>query len=384
MKLRQLVLTLLAISPACAVQPDDVDHTGDGDGKADGTSGSVRITGTGFAAQAGADVNFAFVYSNQPGMARDTFSYRSEIPKVDATGAIAIDRPRANAKAFKLLVFINVDGVAGCSAADYLASVQAPAGGGDAVLEISPTQLPKIEDESQELLDCNQAFAPRYDATVSISGLTAADGQRMNVFSLPHPGYSNVTKTGAVVEAGAASVVAAKTLTSGFREKLVVYIEKDGQPGCSDNDIIAAVTVDPATGPKQFPLVQSNLPRSADPAQDLHDCNKFKGPAGTGDYDLVVRGSGFESLDGKQAKLGSFKAALQTATVASGAFEVVLPNYLWEAEDEGVVLLLDGNGDSRCGDASDRSGTMSVGHVTADHIINVTPDTLQSPLPDCW
>ncbi|MGE3546286.1 MAG: hypothetical protein AB7L28_20335, partial [Kofleriaceae bacterium] len=355
MRLSTLIVALVALGPAaCATDTDDAD-LGNEDGKGDGTGGRVQITGAGFTAQVGREVSFAFVYSNQPGLARDTFTSRSELPKIDADGGFTIDRPRGSAKPFKLLVFIDVDGAAGCSASDYFASVQVPEGSANAELEISPLQLPKLEELPQELLDCNQAFSPQYNATVSVSGLTGVDGQAMHVFSLPHPGYSRVTKGSVAIQSGAASFVAAKALTAGYREKLVVYVDKDGQPGCSESDLIAAFTIDPATGPQQLTLSPGNLPRSPDPAEDLHDCNKFKGPAGTGDYDLIVRGSGFDAQNGQQAKLGSFKAALQSATIAGGAFEVVLPDYLWEAEQEGIVLLVDSNGDGRCGGASDLS-----------------------------
>ncbi|MGE0550870.1 MAG: hypothetical protein AB7O24_07245 [Kofleriaceae bacterium] len=386
MKLSKLFISLLAIAPAaCVTQADDVDQTGDGDGKADGNGAAgIQIKGSGFAALAGAEVRIGQVYSLGAGKARQVWDYDALQVTIAADGTFSRTIGVGHSSEAKLVAFIDADGVPGCSASDYLASVHLPANSNDAVLELTPKLLPLAESSAQELLDCNQAFAPRYHAKVSISGFPESDGRLMGVSTLPHPGYTRITDGGSGIGGGISSFNAIEALTYGYREKLIMFLEKDGILGCSEDDIIAAVITDPVTGPLSFAFSPTNLPRTSDPAQDLRDCNKFNGPDGIGEYDLTIRGAGFDAQEGKSVLFGSPASVLDTATVVGGKFEVTIPKYLWEAEDEGAALLIDGNGDGKCGDASDLSGFAGNGYVTADVVMEVTPDMLQYPVPQCW
>ncbi|MGE0869633.1 MAG: hypothetical protein AB7P03_13795 [Kofleriaceae bacterium] len=385
MKLPTLI-ALLAVAPAgCATQPDVDDAVDTGDGKADGTgTGKVQIKGSGFDAQAGTELRFGFVQPIRPGRARQPYTHDAQHPVVAADGTISFTTSHGNPQAYKLLAYIDADGAPGCSAQDYLASVFVANGNDDVVLELSPKQLSLAEPLDQELLDCNETFSPRYHAKVSITGFPQSDGKLMGVSTLPHPGYARTTDGGSGIGGGISSFHAFEALTYGYREKLIMFLDQDGILGCSEDDIIAAVITDPITGPLSFAFSPTNLPRTSDPAQDLLDCNKFNGPPGIGEYDLIIKGSGFDDYEGKQALFGPREGVRDTATIVGGAFEVTIPKFLWEAEDEGAALLIDGNGDGHCGDASDLSGFAGGGYATEDVIIDVTPDVLRYPLPQCW
>jgi hypothetical protein len=220
------------------------------------------------------------------------------------------------------------------------------------------------------------------------SGFQNLDGRLMKVFTLPHSGYDRTSEGGSVIGGagpGATTFNAFDSLTVGYREKLIMYIENDGEAGCSNNDILAAVITDPITGPLTFSFSPGNLPRTAQPAKDLHDCNKFLRDGITvGDFDVIVRGSEFTAQEGRSVLVGDLTGPLATGTIRGGSFEVVVPKYVWEAEDAGLLALIDGNNDGHCGGDSDVTFVLEAGHATADQKFELRPDQPGFPIPTCW
>jgi hypothetical protein len=384
----KLFAALLAIT-AAACATDNEQRTSDvGGGKADHTDDwkIVEVFGSGFTSHVGATMRAALVGSAHGGpMSSD----RARRPTLSAlTAEVSPDGELWVARRYyestspaKLLVHIDVDGSPGCSAADFVASAMLSESGGDTILEISPTQLPLVEPMSQELADCNEVFAPRYAADVRLDGFTGITGHFLEVYALPHVGYSNVVSAGTVVGSGRARLTVPDAVAHGYAEKLIMFVDQDLQPGCSEDDVIAAVITDPIGGSLHFELSPTNLPRTSDPTQDLHDCNKLVGQP-VGDHDLIVRGSGFDDREGRKVTIQSshdYRVATE-ATIVDGRFEIVLRESLWQADPETMFVIVgDDDGDGRCG--SPFSDALSVdldtSYATADLAFDLTPATMR-------
>jgi hypothetical protein len=377
------VAALLAAGCDGGSEGDGQDGSGAG-GKADDPTmppAHPRLTlrGSGFDDLADAELRFAFILDLAEGHARSTYTYDALHPRIGADGTVELVTDRPDPPAFKALVFIESNGQPGCQEDDIMASVLVAADQQNVTLEFSPDNLPLAESLEQNLDDCNQEIAPRYSFKVTATGVEEFHHRMMNVVVLPHEGYGRYSQGGSSINPdGIESFRTYEGFSHGYREKFLMFIEADGISGCSEDDLLAAVMTDPvdASTPLEYTFARDALPRTDDPAQDLRDCNKFYGPP-YGPYDLVLRGTGFNDRDGQTVTVdfGHEESSPGEDVIEGGAFEVIVPEVLWEAEDENFFAFIDGNADGLCGDPSDAFTFFETGDATADRIIDVTPET---------
>ncbi|MGE0550152.1 MAG: hypothetical protein AB7O24_31740 [Kofleriaceae bacterium] len=375
------LITLVAACTSGDAQRDPSDRGGKAD---DPNVVNLEITVTGYPAQAGAEIRYGFMYALEPGRARTGYIQPHPGLRLDSDGSVMFQVPTGNTIARKLVVYLELDGIAGCSVNDAFASAIIPIGAATLPIELSPNQPWLAEDIDQEVRDCNHLFAPHHDLSVTASGFTG--NVVMDIYVMPDPGYSKYEVDFAFLIGGAGTMPMPSTLDAGDREKILMFVNLDGSPGCSEDDALAVVITDPVTGPVALSIDPTNLPRTDDPARDLHDCNKLKsGGKPVGDYSVTVRGTGFTDHNGKTAIIGlPYRGTLTETTIANDSFELVLPGTVWEGMSALFAVLIDGDGDRKCGNPLDLTDTFDAGFATADQVIYLKPEDLPPPMSYCW
>ncbi|MGE0871512.1 MAG: hypothetical protein AB7P03_23335 [Kofleriaceae bacterium] len=382
--MRALPIIVVALVASCASADIDGDSFDRG-GKADDPHVvNLEVTVTGYPAQAGAEIRYGFIYALAPGRARSAYIQPHPGLVLNDDGSVMFQVPTGNTIERKLMVYLEVDGIPGCSANDAFASSIISVGAATLPITLSPDQPWLAEDFDQEVRDCNQLFAPRHDLSVTASGFTG--NVVMEIYVMPDPGYSQYGVDFAFLIDGAGTMPMPSVLGSGDREKILLFINLDGTVGCSEADALAVFVTDPVTGPLALSIDPTNLPRTSDPARDLHDCNKLKfGGKPLGDYSVTVRGSGFVDHNGKPAIFGlPYRGILIETTIANDGFELIFPGSVWEGASALFTVLIDGNGDRKCGNALDLSTTFDAGYATADQVIYLKPEDLPPPMAYCW
>ncbi|MGE0871513.1 MAG: hypothetical protein AB7P03_23340 [Kofleriaceae bacterium] len=384
--IRPALVSLVSLATVgCTSAPDDADHAGGG-GKADEWDGlNVELNVNGLTEQAGQEVQLAFVNRFDTNKARRIYQQWNLHPIINPDGNMLVQTRISNGENVKVVAYVETDGIPGCSANDAIASSIATAGSTTVGVFLRNGQRWIAEDLEQELRDCNEVFAPRFDLKIAVTGFAGLD-ESVDVYVMPHAGYSSYDQGYGWLSNGVATIESAGALTAGRRERIVVFIDKDGLSGCSENDVVSVYETDPVTGSIDLSLTPQTVQRSADPARDLNDCNKF-GWEGKpiGDYNVTVRGKGFAANEGQNAILGlPYRGVMNLAPIVNGEFELFVPKVVWEGSSANFVMLVDADGDSKCGGASDLNVWFDAGYATGDQVLYFKPEDLPTPDTYCW
>jgi hypothetical protein len=333
----------------------------------------------------------------------DTSEYLYKAAVVDTMGGFELEFEQAlvDGEAYRVLAYTEEQPFAtvfGCQEGDPLGVWEFDPVHGPQEIIMTP-DLPRSPDPGQDVELCNALAgdpSPRFDLTLTGDGFFEQNQLEVLKLSIlpqaedPIPsanlGYFGWTgpAIGAIEGPGSIRHTSTEALAEGRRERILLYLEADGNRECSEGDYVGIVTTDPVSSDLELVFSPTDFPGSGDPAADLAECRNLHRSlaAPTGEYALTFKGAGFDAFEGSTLRLGSFvdvdqpSQRLAEAPIEGGAFTITISEVVPKLGAVNNLLLFDADGDGRC--ASDQDGIIihPAGYAGRDQEFSLGPDNV--------
>ncbi|MGE0870656.1 MAG: hypothetical protein AB7P03_18975 [Kofleriaceae bacterium] len=402
---------------ACATDPSGDHDLGSGDGKADGKGLSLTFSmeGFGWFPPGSPQTVDASAYM-WPGRTVHVFVQSVSDPAqraykggvIDSMGGFSLVFADALqvGEEYRVLAYSEPPGLNpmnvqfGCQGVEWIRTWQVGPVTASEQLAVTPAAS-GASDPAADALLCNELVGDpvqRFDLRLTGDGFLAQNqSANLSVTFLPQtedpiPSSDLVDlrgvapAVGPIGGPGTIRFTSHDALAEGRRERILMYLEADGLPGCTPGDFYGVPTIGPVTGDAELVFTPTSFPNSGDLSADLELCSKvFVDPAKPmGDYASTYNGTGFTALAGKPVRMVTFywpntvsPRVVDSVVAADGSFSITMPEAAPTFTVLQQALLIDADGDGRCASPADALVMWSSAFARRDQVFEINPSLPQ-------